>query len=262
MDRIVSEFLADTPPGEVKNVIKDLNLIALGSRDTIKLAYDSQLDQDGFFEVVEVEGQPKLSVVSKYNKAGLKYTDPQLGVKFNVQALSSRALDVEDTEAHHDAYASGLRSYVKEHFPIETQGKIAYNVFEVGANEWLSVVVNTKYTPGNFINGKWLSYYKHNRDTGKYTGKIVVDIHYFEDGNVRLKTSQEVSGDSLLENLVLQIKTHEEKFEKLLNKKFMKLNDVNFKSLRRQLPVTRAKINWGKAIGNYRIGKDASETGI
>ena len=37
---------------------------------------------------------------------------------------------------------------------------------------------------------------------------------------------------------------------------FNNLNQKSFKNLRRLLPVTRSKINWGSAIGNYRLGSD------
>lgn len=82
-----------------------------------------------------------------------------------------------------------------------------------------------------------------------------VDVHYYEDGNVRLLTtkpiSSSVSGSSATE-VVRQIASVEKKYQEDLNRAFTNLNEGAFKGLRRQLPVTRQKVEWEK-IGGYRV---------
>ena len=52
-----------------------------------------------------------------------------------------------------------------------------------------------------------------------------------------------------------EISTAERKYQEELNKGFVSLSEGAFKGLRRQLPVTRQKIEWDKVTG-YRLGQD------
>jgi capping protein alpha len=121
------------------------------------------------------------------------------------------------------------------------------------------VTVANKYSPTNYWNGRWRSSYFYSPSSGGLTGTIKVDVHYYEDGNVRLLTKKDVSlnvsaGASASE-IVRQIATAEKKYQEDLNKAFGSLSEGAFKSLRRQLPITRQKIEWEK-ISGYRLGQD------
>lgn len=95
-------------------------------------------------------------------------------------------------------------------------------------------------------------------------GTIKVDVHYYEDGNVRMLTSKPISasvgsGASGAE-IVRQIAQVERKYQEELNRGFSQLSEQAFKGLRRQLPVTRQKIEWDK-VASYKVGYvDLSET--
>jgi hypothetical protein len=85
-----------------------------------------------------------------------------------------------------------------------------------------------------------------------------VDVHYYEDGNVRLLTNKQVtvsipSGTGA--GIVKEIGASEKKYQEELNKGFTSLSEGAFKGLRRQLPVTRQKIEWDK-VASYRVGQD------
>lgn len=291
-DQIINEFLQDAAPGEIKDVINDLNVILNDSSvlQSIKASLQSAVSSENGssssssdnaenFQLISLPNADKLSIISKYNARGSKFYDSQLDKLFNVKFLENEAIDVEDSgsgsggdggsdgaseeEKEFGKLTKSLQNYVAEHYPIDaSQKKLAYDIIQPDENkdEFIITFINTKYNPSNFINGKWLSHYKYNQADGTLAGNVHVDIHYYEDGNVRLKTSKKVeeTGVGSLEELIVAIKQNEEQFEKLLNKKFLKLNEVDFKSLRRQLPVTRSKINWGKAIGNYRLGRDVN----
>jgi hypothetical protein len=164
-----------------------------------------------------------------------------------------------------------LSTYVKEHFsnaaygayPIEDDSKVAV------------VVVANKYSPNNYwygspsnlwnvanwqtsSNGRWRSVYIFDPSSGALEGTIKVDVHYYEDGNVRLLTSKPVavsiaSGSGTA--IVREISAAEKKYQEELNKGFTSLSEGTFKGLRRQLPVTRQKIEWDK-VASYRVGQD------
>jgi capping protein alpha len=89
-----------------------------------------------------------------------------------------------------------------------------------------------------------------------------VDVHYYEDGNVRLLTtkpiSERVSGGGNAADVVRQIASMEKKYQEELNLAFTALSEGAFKGLRRQLPITRQKIDWDK-ISNYRVSPFGGE---
>jgi len=131
-------------------------------------------------------------------------------------------------------------------------------VFPVEDDSQLAIVtVANKYSPSNFWNGRWRSSYIYSPASGQLTGTINVDVHYYEDGNVRLLTNKEVAASvgSTAAEVVRAIAQAEKKYQEDLNRAFGGLAEGAFKSLRRQLPITRQKIEWEK-ISGYRLGQD------
>jgi capping protein alpha len=107
-------------------------------------------------------------------------------------------------------------------------------------------------------NGRWRSLYIFSPSESALTGSIKVDVHYYEDGNVRLLTTKPVlSSISSVSasTIVREIAVVEKKYQEELNKGFNNLSEGAFKGLRRQLPITRQKIEWDKIAG-YRLGQD------
>ena len=104
-------------------------------------------------------------------------------------------------------------------------------------------------------NGRWRSTYIYSPSSSSLTGHIQIDVHYYEDGNVRLQTKKPVneslsSGSSA--EIVRAIAGIEKKYQEELNRAFGALSEGAFKNLRRQLPVTRQKVEWDK-ISGYRV---------
>lgn len=83
-------------------------------------------------------------------------------------------------------------------------------------------------------------------------------MHYYEDGNVRLLTNRPISvsiPSGTGSGIVKEISVAEKKYQEEVNRAFTGLSEGAFKSLRRQLPVTRQKIEWEK-VTSYRLGQD------
>ena len=92
------------------------------------------------------------------------------------------------------------------------------------------------------------------------TGKIQVDVHYYEDGNVALNTTKPLSiniPSVSAESIVSKIAAAERDYQEALNRAFVQTAEGAFKGLRRQLPITRQKVEWEK-VGGYRLGQDIS----
>lgn len=65
------------------------------------------------------------------------------------------------------------------------------------------------------------------------------------------------SGSGSADALVREIAKAENKYQEELNRAFTALAEGSFKGLRRQLPVTRQRVEWDKIAG-YRLGQDVA----
>lgn len=107
-------------------------------------------------------------------------------------------------------------------------------------------------------NGRWRSLYLFDPSSGALEGAVKVDVHYYEDGNVRLLTNKPVAASvssGTGAGITKEISAQEKRYQEELNRSFTSLSEGAFKGLRRQLPVTRQKIEWDK-VASYRLGQD------
>lgn len=135
------------------------------------------------------------------------------------------------------------------------------------------VIVGEKFQLQNMRNGQWYSSWTYDCANGQVAGMIKVTVHYFEDGNVQLSSRRSVTFEQsamLCENeddrqafandLVEKIKNEEDKVQLAMNEAYGQLAENTFKRLRRQLPVTRSKIDWTK-LSTYKVGDQLGATG-
>lgn len=90
------------------------------------------------------------------------------------------------------------------------------------------------------------------------TGNIHVDVHYYEDGNVALSTTKPISlsiPSLSVDTILSRIAAAERDYQEELTRAFSRLAEDAFKGLRRQLPITRQKVEWDK-VGGYKLGQD------
>lgn len=145
-----------------------------------------------------------------------------------------------------------LSSHASEHYATSSFG-----AFPMEDDSQIAIaLVSNKYSPNNFWNGRWRSLYLYSPSNGAVMGSIKVDVHYYEDGNVRLLTDKSVSSTLSLNASASEIVRHiavtEKRYQEELNRGFGDLSEGAFKNLRRQLPVTRQKVEWEK-ISGYKV---------
>ncbi|GAA5930490.1 Cap1p [Sporobolomyces koalae] len=126
-------------------------------------------------------------------------------------------------------------------------------------------LVGNKYNPSNYWTGRWRSKYVVDHETGTLEGTAMINIHYYEQGNVQLSTTltskSQLSPSPTPEQIVAAIKASEQSFSSSLSSTYSVLSDDTFKGLRRALPKTRSKIDWNKASG-YRLGAELGGAGV
>ena len=101
-------------------------------------------------------------------------------------------------------------------------------------------------------------------------GKILVNVHYYEQGNVQLSTTHSVSltlpsaisqsgGASAASKVLALIESEEGKYQTSLNDAYAEMSEKTFKGLRRALPMTRSKLDWDKVLG-YKLGAELTNS--
>lgn len=213
---------------------------------------------------VKLPGGSQKVIVSEYNEIpNDRFFDVEARCSFAFDYINQKASDVQSyvlESRQADLVQSLIKSlspYVADHYCSTP----AYGVYPTNSDTSIALVITgNKYSPSNYWNGRWRSVYTFDPTSETLKGEIKVDVHYYEDGNVRLITTKQVesgilgSGETAPE-VLRAISKAEKAYQEELNRAFGQLSEGAFKNLRRQLPVTRQKIDWEK-IGSYRLGQE------
>ncbi|KAF8422655.1 F-actin-capping protein subunit alpha [Tirmania nivea] len=259
-----SNFVLDAPPGELNEVLGDIKSLVVDSPEVVKgLGPALERHSKEQLTAVKLPGASKSALISEFNcLPDGRFFDVESSFSWSYDHAKQKPSNVQSytlESENADLIKSLLReleNYVKEHYPASPlSGVYPYeNDFSIAI-----AIVGNKYSPSNFWNGRWRSTYIYTPSTSTLTGTIKVDVHYYEDGNVRLLTKKEISesvrSGANAGDIVKTIAGLEKKYQEELNRAFGALSEGAFKNLRRQLPVTRQKINWDK-IMTYRLGQD------
>lgn len=271
LNELVDSLIQSTPPAELKQVSQSLSLLTKGTStsSTNSLIQDS-IEQYAQENIISIDN----IIISKYNKDenSSKYIDYVNNKLFNVDWQNQKIIDVESYHdnnnkrgSNYDELIQKLSQYGDDYYP----SNFAFTVIPESEDQLRVIIIGQRANHDNFYTGQWKSNYLITEQGIK--GNIDLDIHYFEDGNVRLKFNESINSSNnnnnsstlqsgnLINNaskIVNFINEQENAIMVKIIEQFNNLNQKSFKNLRRLLPVTRSKINWGSAIGNYRLGSD------
>lgn len=114
--------------------------------------------------------------------------------------------------------------------------------------------------------GRLLSTYVYDTSSSTLTGSLKLQIHYYENGNVQLNTSSvstelplpstisaSATASQKAKAIIQTIKKYETDYQLGIEVTYETLNERAFKNLRRQLPVTRQKVDWDKVSVSCRV---------
>ncbi|KAI1498100.1 subunits of heterodimeric actin filament capping protein Capz [Biscogniauxia marginata] len=258
----VESFVEGAPPGELADVVNDIKALTINEPELVsQLGPAFERYNEEQFVTTKLPGSSQQVIISSHNSLGDgRYYDVESSSSFAFDHDTQKASDVQShvlEGAQAELVKSTLKSlstYVKEHFP-----NASYGVYPIENDSKVAVViVANKYSPNNYWNGRWRSLYIFDPSAGSLEGSIKVDVHYYEDGNVRLLTNKPISASVSSGSgagISKEISVSEKKYQEELNRGFTSLSEGAFKGLRRQLPVTRQKIEWDK-VASYRVGQD------
>ncbi|PYH46466.1 F-actin-capping protein subunit alpha [Aspergillus saccharolyticus JOP 1030-1] len=263
---LASSFIEGAPPGELADVVADVKSLTSDGPDIIpSLAPAFERYNETQLATVKLPGASQEVLITEFNKLeGNRYFDVESQTSFEVDhvtqeasAAQSYVLESQNADLIKSLIKS-LSAHAREHYR-----NCCYGVYPVVDDSAVAIVlVANRYSPNNFWNGRFRSIYTVPVSASSTTisGKIQVDVHYYEDGNVALNTNKPInlsvpSADAGA--IISRIAGAERDYQEELNRAFVQMAEGSFKSLRRQLPITRQKVEWEK-VGGYRLGQDIS----
>lgn len=268
--RIASDFILHSPPGEFNEVFNDVRVL-LSNDGLLKEGASGAFVQYNKDQLTpaRLEGSPYCCLITEYNDlGGGRFGDPRTKQSFRYDHLRKEASDpqpwqpIPELESKRSMIESEVTNYTLNHY------KHGFcSVFSTDNGEGRAIVVcieDHQFQPKNFWNGRWRSVWTVQLENpqAEVTGVLKVQVHYYEDGNVQLVSSKEIkegmaylSDEQLARELVHLMETSESEYQSAISANYETMSDTTFKALRRQLPVTRSKIDWNKIVG-FSIGKE------
>jgi len=162
------------------------------------------------------------------------------------------------------AVEAEVTQYVLNHYMHGIISAFSTTNAEDGTKAVVVCIEDHKFQPKNYWNGRWRSVWTINvsGNQTEVTGLLKVQVHYYEDGNVQLVSAKDVkesipltSESAFAKSLVKLMEDSESDYQTAISDNYVTMSDTTFKALRRQLPVTRTKIDWNKLVG-YSIGRE------
>ncbi|KAF7727837.1 F-actin-capping protein [Apophysomyces ossiformis] len=266
---IASKFLLFSPPGEVNDVFNDVRTL-VDNDEALQDGILNALEQYNTQQHITVQ-PPDLEyevIVSQYGKVDQdRFLDPRSHKSFKFDHMRLTASDLEDHEIEQSieelrvAVDTEVQAYVADHYPNGV-----CTVYGVNSEEIAICIVDNKYNPHNYWNGRWLSSWTYSTQTGALKGTAKVNVHYYEEGNVQLSSEKgyeaTVASDKEVQQtaaaILKELAAFDKRYHNAINNSYNELSENTFKGLRRALPLTRHKLDWNKIL-NYKIGSELTQ---
>lgn len=253
INEILEQLVESAPAGELEEVYNDLMIMFPNQSGVVNKTITRLAEKQG----IVLNGKGIANQENKDSASG-KFWDFEQRQTFNTDFKGSKIFDAEASDPDveyplfYNTLVEELKTYGDKHFPSQFE----YQVVPKGSL-LLVTFIGQKLNKSNFYTGRWTGSYTFNaNNTTK--AEILLDIHYYEEGNVRFDFKEviEEKCDYSPSAILSFIERSENAVLIKVVNQFTLLNQKYFKNLRRLLPVTKSRINWGNAIGNYKLGTD------
>jgi len=265
------QFLVNAPLGEYQEVRDAVSMLLNNDDDLLNKACEvlpAHLETScAPIKTVKSPGYILLTEASRLDTG--VYGCPRSGLAYTIdysrmEVTSERELTEEESTSI--GLEDGLRialeketgGYIDEHH--DKYGK--YAVTKCGTEYHISVHSNRARSE-NFTSGVWQvkGILKPEEDDFSLALENVVTVHYYEDGNVQMNSATKdvfkiVKGDpeKMAAEAIGTLNKFVVNYHSKISDYYLKMQDSTFKLLRRQLPITKSKIDWDK-LQVYNLAK-------
>ncbi|CAL8077055.1 unnamed protein product [Calicophoron daubneyi] len=274
-----ARLLLLAPPCEFNEVLEDVKTVSGCDQNVQKklAAATAQYNRDQMI-TVRLPGSEHNSLLSVHGDLdGGYFLCPRMHVSFYYDHLKQCVGDVTElkpndaeggdiqAEPWRFALESAATEYCLEHFP---GGTVAVYAPVARSNGRQLIMCMESHFSKHQSTGRWRSEWTvrmpDDLKGGIFPvhGVLKVQTHMYEEGNVQLISSKEVdftlsasNAEELAKNCIRQIKEADCAYQIAVGENFKTMSDTTFKALRRQLPLTRSKIDWNKII-TYQVGSE------
>ncbi|XP_072026385.1 LOW QUALITY PROTEIN: F-actin-capping protein subunit alpha-like [Amphiura filiformis] len=268
--RIAKDFIVHAPPGEFNEVFNDVRILVNDDKLLKEGAAPAfiQYNKDQFTTVKVGEQQ---TLVTEFGDLGNnRFLDPSSKQSFKFDHLRKEASEFSEVDSDSRAEPwrlaldEALAKYRDDYYKNGVTA--VYGKSSGDSITLVACIEDHKFEPNNYWNGRWRSQWSITfQPSGGNTearGNFKVQVHYYEDGNVQLVSHKDVkeqinvtNEEDTANSLVKVIGEQEGSYQTSLTEDYGTMSKTTFKALRRQLPLTRTKIDWNK-IASYKVGQE------
>lgn len=273
--KIVRHFMLNSPPGQFSNVQRDLEQIveSEGLVERILPKVAKKYNEEQMLVCSVPDSDTKFLITQPGRVGENEYLEPGSNKVVDYDHIKKAAGEVRDaTEAEmtpadaagfRDALSDAFTKYVGNYYP-DGVGVCYAKEAEGGGFDFSACLSATKTNLSNRWSGRIRSTYKCTLSPGdgdvEIAGKMVIQVHYFEEGNVQLNTKNQptlkckgVDPEEFASTFVSAVEKHEQTLHQSLFVDFNKLSADTFKGLRRKLPLTGKKFDFEHS-DQYALG--------
>jgi capping protein alpha len=265
---IATHYLLSSPPGEIKEVLADVKVVlnnnTILTDGVLKGVFRKYNTQNT--EVLEgPDGKP--FILSEYGELDAKHYLTGTGEVVVVDHVTLKATKAGADapkpspgpfEGARAAIYNALKEYVDAQF---NEGTATCSAFET-KDGVVACICGVKTNLRNYWSGKWRSEWHFDPKGKTGSGKVRINIHYFEDGNVQMEQNKDIDKTGLSatddksfgEAAKAFVAKTENAIQDTLEEMYQNMSQETFKDMRRILPLTKTKMDWTGAQAKLATG--------
>ncbi|KAJ9470558.1 F-actin-capping protein subunit alpha [Diplonema papillatum] len=268
---IAKQFILASPCHELKHVIKDVRVLVQDDAliDDLLPETVRQYNVENFVPIESPYGNIVVLCEAGAGEEDHTFLDPKAQKYFKVtdhvklkteEASGSAAEDPK--ESFRSLLDTKLGEYVSAHYKSG-----AHSVFKSGDDAYVILINSEKSNPGSSWSGRWKTYVTvtlTSATSASLSGVANNAVHYYEEGNVQMDSSKEVSrdvkGDSeeaLVRKIVTFCEDSEFDFHSKIDEVCASLSAKSLKTLRRRLPVSKQHFNFSS--GAHKLAMELTQ---